>query len=944
MAAVVRRRQCTPNTRKAVLESLRVWKDDPNGAKVYWMNGMAGTGKATIASTLCSELEAVHQLAASFFCSRELPDCREATRIVPTIAYQLARFSLPFQSALCETLGNDPDVSARSVGMQFEKLIKEPLLRVKGAIPDGVVVAIDALDECSDSISTQSFLDVLYRFVADLPIKFFVTCRPEQSFSKKLASLNCAYRTLFHLHNIEQSVVRGDIEIYLSAELEELPIDHIRQLAERSDKLFIFAATAVRYVRPNDTSDIWYERLETMLRAEWRTGSKAYHSIDTLYSAILSSVLSRDELEPADVEAIKLVLYTVICAKKLMNIDTLAGVLNISAGIVARVVGSLRSVLHVSGDSRLVSTLHASFPDYLLNQERSGDIYCDPNKHHHLLALRCLDAMKVSLRFNICNLESSYVLDADVLDLPERINDTISSHLFYSCSHWVDHLCEAGTEEVLITPLEGFLSSGVLFWLEVLNLKKCLKLAISMLSKVCNWLQERNAPSGVCSIAQDAHKFAITFGSNIVCHSTPHIYVSVLALWSRKDPMWIYYGPRAHGLVEVDGALDAHQTSPAIAIWFTDGEVYSVAVSPDSSHVVSGYLHDVIIRDADTGNQVMSPLKGHKDIVLSVAISLDGRFIASGSSDHTVYIWDTQTGSIHAGPLKGHTGWVSSVAFSFDGTYIASGSHDWTIRIWDAQALYVLAGSLEGHTKPVLSIAFSPDGNRIVSGSADCTIRIWHARAGLILMKPLEGHAGDVCSVVFSPDGACIASGSSDRTIRIWDAQNGNMLLGPLETHADTIRSVEFSPDGKYIASGSDDCTICVRDAQTGSVVAGPLRGHDAGVRCVVFTPDSSRIISGSVSGTIRTWDVHAGILLASSLERAAPTALSVAFSPDSSRIASGYADGTICILNAHTGDVIAGPLDGHASDAIALSVFGMHETDTCCLAHFKGTPSPSHH
>ncbi|KAG8733524.1 hypothetical protein FRC10_012311, partial [Ceratobasidium sp. 414] len=773
MAAVVRRRQCTPNTRRAVLEDLQAWKDDPNGAKVYWMNGMAGTGKTTIASTLCSELEATRQLAASFFCSRELPDCRDATRIVPTISYQLARFSHPFQFALCEALGNDPDASTRSVGVQFEKLIKEPLLRVKETIPDGVVVVIDALDECLDGVSAQLFLDALHQCARDLPIRFFVTCRPDHSFAEKVLSWNQTSRTLFHLHDIEQSVARGDIEIYLRAELKELSTDHIRQLSEQSGKLFIFAATVVRYVKPNHAKSIWHSRLETILSAQWSSGSKAYNSIDILYNTILSAALSHDELEPSDVEAMKQVLYTVICSKEPMTIGTLAGVLDISVDAVVQAIEPLKSVLHVSEGSRLVSTLHASFPDYILNRERSKDFFCDTGTHHHLLALRCFEVMKKSLRFNICDLESSYVLDEDVPDLPARVDNAISDHLFYACSHWADHLCEARTGEELVAPLGDFLSNRVLFWLEVLSLKECIGIGVVMLTKSQQWLQKRNAPRDRYEIAQDALKFASVAGA---CNSTPHIYVSVLGLWSRRGPMWESYGTRIGGLAQFKAASHSAETSALLVTWYNRGDVVSIAVSSDGSRVVSNSGTSFIVWDAYSGNRILGPLNGHTEDVYSVAISPNDDCIASGSRDGTIYIWDAHTADIIAGPLEGHTEVVLSVAFSSDGARLASGSGDCTIRIWETQTGHLLVGPLDGHTNYVNSVAFSPDGGRVVSGSDDCTLRIWDAKTGHLLISPLEGHTDAVNSVAFSPDGARIASGSLDSTICIWDAQNGNML------------------------------------------------------------------------------------------------------------------------------------------------------------------------
>ncbi|KAG9123022.1 hypothetical protein FRC07_000349, partial [Ceratobasidium sp. 392] len=284
-ASQLRRSGCTPNTRKLVLQDLQDWASDPHGAKVYWMNGMAGTGKTTIAHSFCSSLKASHQLAASFFCSRTLPDCRDVTRIAPTIAYQFARFCGPFRDSLCRILGEDPDIGISDISTQFEKLVSDPLLEVNSAVPAGLlVVVIDALDECSDRETTMMVLEVLLRLAEDMPIKFFVTCRPERSLLGQVLSSEEVSRSLFHLHNIEQSLVRADIGTYLWAELGpiDVPADRIEQLADKSGRLFIYAATAVRYIRAKTISVNTQRRLDIMLEENSDPSRKAYEPLDAL--------------------------------------------------------------------------------------------------------------------------------------------------------------------------------------------------------------------------------------------------------------------------------------------------------------------------------------------------------------------------------------------------------------------------------------------------------------------------------------------------------------------------------------------------------------------------------------------------------------------------------------------------------------------------------------
>ncbi|KAH7334540.1 hypothetical protein B0J17DRAFT_527672, partial [Rhizoctonia solani] len=118
---------CTPGTREPEINLPLEWAHDPEAGRTCWINGMAGTGKTTIAYSVCSRLDETFELGASFFCSRVIPECRQIKHIIPSIAYQLARFSFPFRCALDKILESDPDVHARALKIQYQKLISEPL-------------------------------------------------------------------------------------------------------------------------------------------------------------------------------------------------------------------------------------------------------------------------------------------------------------------------------------------------------------------------------------------------------------------------------------------------------------------------------------------------------------------------------------------------------------------------------------------------------------------------------------------------------------------------------------------------------------------------------------------------------------------------------------------------------------------------------------------------
>ncbi|KAF8747894.1 WD40 repeat-like protein [Rhizoctonia solani] len=150
LSASTNRRTCTKGTQVSILSKLKRWVSAPDQKAVYWMSGMAGTGKTTIACTFAKWLKTKKLLAASFFCTRTSADCRNVTWIVPTVAYQLARYCIPFQLALCNVLGRDPDLGTKDIRMQFERLLVNPLNQIKNNIPSNLVVVIDALDECNN--------------------------------------------------------------------------------------------------------------------------------------------------------------------------------------------------------------------------------------------------------------------------------------------------------------------------------------------------------------------------------------------------------------------------------------------------------------------------------------------------------------------------------------------------------------------------------------------------------------------------------------------------------------------------------------------------------------------------------------------------------------------------------------------------------------------------
>lgn len=294
-------------------------------------------------------------------------------------------------------------------------------------------------------------------------------------------------------------------------------------------------------------------------------------------------------------------------------------------------------------------------------------------------------------------------------------------------------------------------------------------------------------------------------------------------------------------------------------------------------------------------SESLDTLKGHTGWVWSVNFSPDGKYIASGSTDHKIILWDVAKRAI-AGTLMGHSDIVLSVVFNPEGTILASGSRDKKIVLWDVascQPIRIMGGWFSGHSELVNSVVFSSDGQTLVSGGWDSKVILWDVATG----KPrhtLKGHSGWVYSVAISPDGSIVASGSRDQTIILWNAKTGKPIR-TLDSGFGLVNVVAFSPDGKHLAAGGFQPNhINLWDVETGQQVH-CFSGHRERVNTVAFSPDGQTLASGSRDETIILWDLNTGKrkqTLIGHTERV----FSVAFSPDGRILASGAGDDTIKI------------------------------------------------
>ena len=280
-----------------VLQQLDDWLEKEQGQHVFWLNGLAGTGKSTIAQSFAEITFAEGKLGASFFCSRDFEDRSNLQAILPTLAFQLAyRFPL-YREQLLPVLKANPGIGHGSLCPQMETLIVGPFQAIQ--IP--TLIIIDALDECRDEELASALLSVLSRYVDKIPhIKFFITGRPEPRIRSgfRLVSLR-PHTDILRLHDVEPVVVDNDIKLFFKTQLTGIIKNRsnsnlardwpsgqdIDILCKKAAGFFIYASTVVKFIASQyDPPD---ERLALITSLPQDTSHEGKEGIDLLYTQVL---------------------------------------------------------------------------------------------------------------------------------------------------------------------------------------------------------------------------------------------------------------------------------------------------------------------------------------------------------------------------------------------------------------------------------------------------------------------------------------------------------------------------------------------------------------------------------------------------------------------------------------------------------------------------------
>ncbi|KAH8691075.1 hypothetical protein GQ44DRAFT_636436, partial [Phaeosphaeriaceae sp. PMI808] len=379
---------------------------------IFWMKGMAGTGKSTIARTIARKYHDENCPRASFLFSKREDYLSKAGKSFTSVAVQLASSSTTIKNGICKAIAKRSDAFSD----QWTQLILKSLseLKVSSSQPPFVLV-VDALDECENVNDIRAILLLLHgaRELKTLRLRISMTSRPETGIRDQI--LGTEYHNLV-LHNIASSIITHDISTFFKYNIGiirrnfSFPADWpgeqtIENLVCSAGGLFIWADTACRFI--SDGGPPTKSRLPTVLKGDPTKGPE--DKLNEIYNKILENSVrgEYDEMERAELlQLLNVILGTIVILFSSISVTSLERLLYITKEDLCQMLGGLHSAPGVPKDMQYPIRLHhPSSRDFILDKQRCIErFWVDEKKAQESLAKNCLKLLSQNLRRDICDL------------------------------------------------------------------------------------------------------------------------------------------------------------------------------------------------------------------------------------------------------------------------------------------------------------------------------------------------------------------------------------------------------------------------------------------------------------------------------------------------------------------------------------------------------------
>ena len=430
---------CLPNTRVALLERIQGWALNPTGDRTLLLHGAAGKGKSAVVHTVAITLETLNVAVVPFFAFNRSAKDRSLSQLIPTWAKQLAELNPQYLSYLHDL----PLKRLQSLDILGQiDLVVNGLARIDDKMP--LIFTIDALDECPAE-DKDALFNILQKLLsnAELPdsVRFLFTFRPDKSITSSFGDLPSLS---ISIDDIEDTST--DIHTFVKDQLIRTDLKYmIDDVAKASQTLFQCAAVLCLELKRKQGPKLAFVRRDLLRKVRDTPGQPLY----VTYRAILK--MNFDERNVELMQLFRRVMSWIFLvwlpqprkvlqafAAELLPADEQSDVDEILDWLGSLLSGTM------PGDNTPISPLHTSLRDFLLDSSESHAFSIELDCHsQEEIAWACLRIMNTGLKFNICELPTSFVLNSEIEDLPQRVKKHIPPELCYACLATAQHLRSA---------------------------------------------------------------------------------------------------------------------------------------------------------------------------------------------------------------------------------------------------------------------------------------------------------------------------------------------------------------------------------------------------------------------------------------------------------------------------------------------------------------------
>ncbi|KAF2395931.1 purine and uridine phosphorylase [Trichodelitschia bisporula] len=452
---------CLPDTRVALLKQIYEWADGMDSPNIFWLSGLAGYGKSTVARTVAARCFK-KGLSASFFFTKGGGDVGHAGMFVTSIAVQLANNVPDLKPVICDAIANNRNIASLSLREQWDRLVLAPisLFGTDQSSPTFLLV-VDALDECTDESDVRIILQLFaeLRGSHQTRLRVFLTSRPEAHIRDGIQHIPEVEHYDFELHGIQQSVVEHDIRVFLGHELRRISCEYfdgtdwpsaqdIIGLARNASGLFIWAATACRFVRTG--RQFATDRLASLLNQSPTEGNTPEKQLDYIYSTVLKQSVPEDfsEKEKEKLRSmLKPLLGSIVTLFSPLSIQSLSNLMETCGNEVSQTLRDLHAIFDIPKEpNRALRLHHPSFRDFLLDKKRSGSAkFCvDEKQAHQSLSAHCMRLMSKSLKQDLLEIGRPGAPATEIAN--DRLERCLPAEVQYACLYWIQHTQKGGSQ------------------------------------------------------------------------------------------------------------------------------------------------------------------------------------------------------------------------------------------------------------------------------------------------------------------------------------------------------------------------------------------------------------------------------------------------------------------------------------------------------------------